>query len=145
MFENTVKICCLNSPVNKSDHFVSICQGGVFITPGRHSRWHEFTPVPSHSFIFVCMILVQIVTPARVTHSGCYTGTRISEIAATTIAEIELFLSQRSLSLRSLESDFLMIAMIAAIAELFFLSDCIDHSDRSEHMETRLKLRICTN
>ena len=25
MFENTVKICCLNSPVNKSDHFVSIC------------------------------------------------------------------------------------------------------------------------
>ena len=38
--------------------------------------------------------------------------------------------SQRKRSLRSLESGFLMITMIA---ELFFLSD---------HMETRLKLRI---
>ena len=54
-------------------------------------------------------------------------------IAATTIAEIEKVLSQRSLSLRSLESGFLVIA---AIAELFLLSD------RSDHMETRLKLRI---
>ena len=38
-------------------------------------------------------------------------------------SEIDLFLSQRSLSLRSLrslESGFHMIAMIAAIAELFF-------------------------
>ena len=35
----------------------------------------------------------------------------------TTIAEIELFLSQRSLSLRSLESAF---HMIATIDELFF-------------------------
>ena len=41
-------------------------------------------------------------------------------IAATTIAEIEKVLSQRSLSLRSLESGFHMIAMIAAIAELCF-------------------------
>ena len=47
-------------------------------------------------------------------------GNHFPEIAATTIAEIELFLPQRSLSLRSLERDFLMIAMIAAIAELFF-------------------------
>ena len=36
-------------------------------------------------------------------------------IAATTITEVELFISQRSL-----ESGFLMIAMIAAIAKLFF-------------------------
>ena len=42
--------------------------------------------------------------------------------AATTIAEIEKVLSQWSLSLRSLESGFHMIAMIAAIAELFFFS-----------------------
>ena len=47
-------------------------------------------------------------------------GNHFPEIAATTIAEMELFLPQRSLSLRSLERDFLMIAMIAAIAELFF-------------------------
>ena len=49
---------------------------------------------------------------------------------------IEFFLSQRSLSLRTLESGF---HMIAAITELFFfLSDHSDHSNRSEHMETRL-------
>ena len=36
------------------------------------------------------------------------------------IAEIELFLSQRSLSLQSLQSGFHMIAIIAAIAELLF-------------------------
>ena len=41
---------------------------------------------------------------------------RCSAIAATMIAEIENVLSQRSLSLRSLESGF---HMIAAIAELF--------------------------
>ena len=41
---------------------------------------------------------------------------RCSAIAATTIAEIENVLSQRSLSLRSLESGF---HMIAAIAERF--------------------------
>ena len=46
------------------------------------------------------------------------------------IAVIERFVSQRSLSLRSLESGFHMIAMIAAIAEHFFLSD------RNDHMET---------
>ena len=40
-----------------------------------------------------------------------------------TIAEMELFLSQRLLLLRSLESGFHMIAMIPAIAELFFVSD----------------------
>ena len=46
----------------------------------------------------------------------------IAAIAATTIAEIELFLSQQSLSLRSLESGFHMIAIIAALAELLFFS-----------------------
>ena len=46
-------------------------------------------------------------------------------------------LSQWSLSLRSPESGFHMIAMIAAIAELFFFS-AITASDRSDHMETRL-------
>ena len=62
-----------------------------------------------------------------------------------TRAEIELFLSQRSLSLRSalrsLESGFHMIAVIAAIAEplFFFVSDRSDHSVRTDHMETRLK------
>ena len=39
------------------------------------------------------------------------------------------------------ESGFLLIAMIVAIAELFFLSD---RSDSSDHMGTRLKLRIFT-
>ena len=44
-----------------------------------------------------------------------------------------------------LKPGFHMIPMIAAIAELFFssffyLSDCSDHSDRSDHMETRLNL-----
>ena len=68
-------------------------------------------------------------------------GNHFSAVVATTITEIELFLSQRSLLLRSLESGFLMIAMIA---ELFFLSDRCDHSDRSDHIETRLKLRIFT-
>ena len=66
----------------------------------------------------------------------------IVAIAVTMIADIELFLSQRLLSLRllrrlqSLESGFHMIAVITAIAELFFLSD---GSDCSDHMETRLK------
>ena len=32
-----------------------------------------------------------------------------------------------------------MIAVIAAIAELFFLSDRSDHSNRTDHMETRLE------
>ena len=75
-------------------------------------------------------------------------GNHFPAIAATTITEIELFISQRSLSLRSLRSlesaGFPTIAMIAAIAELFFLSDRSDHSGRSDHMETRLKLRIFT-
>ena len=46
-------------------------------------------------------------------------GNHSPAIAAITIAEIELFLSQGSLSLRSLKSGF---HMIAAIAELFFFS-----------------------
>ena len=40
----------------------------------------------------------------------------------------------RLLSLPSLESGF---HMIAAIAALFFLSDCSGHGDRSNHMGTR--------
>ena len=59
-------------------------------------------------------------------------------IAAKTITEIELFVSQRSLSLRSLERGFHMITMIAAIAQVFFLSDRSDHSDGSDHMGTGL-------
>ena len=43
-------------------------------------------------------------------------GNHFPAIAATTITEIELFISQRLLSLRSLERGFLMIAMIAAMA-----------------------------
>ena len=39
----------------------------------------------------------------------------------------------------SLESGFHIIAIIAAIAELFFLSDRSDHGERSDHMETGLK------
>ena len=54
-------------------------------------------------------------------------------IAAITIAEIQLLLCQRTLSLRSLESGF---HIIAAVAELFSLSD------RSGHMETRLNKAI---
>ena len=59
---------------------------------------------------------------------------KTSAIAATTITEIQKVLSQRSLSLRSLESGFHMIA------ELFFLSNRSYHSDRSNHMETGLNL-----
>ena len=33
---------------------------------------------------------------------------------------------------------FHMIAIIAAIADFFFLSDCSDHRDCSDHMETGL-------
>ena len=54
-------------------------------------------------------------------------------IAAITIAEIQLLLFQRTLSLRSLESGF---HIFAAVAELFSLSD------RSGHMETRLNKAI---
>ena len=68
-------------------------------------------------------------------------GNHLSAIVATTITEIELFLSQRSLSLRSLRS---LESGCLMIAELFFLSDRCDHSDRSDHIETRLKLRIFT-
>ena len=45
-------------------------------------------------------------------------GNHWSAIAVKTITEIQLFVSQRSLSLRSLESGFHMIAMIAAIAAI---------------------------
>ena len=42
------------------------------------------------------------------------------------------------MSLRSLESGFRMIAMILRSVN-FFLDNGSDHSDRSNHMETRLK------
>ena len=71
-------------------------------------------------------------------HSNHMETTFHRPLRHATITDIELFISQRSLSLRSLEGGFLMIAMITAIAELFFLSD------RSDHIETRLKLRIFT-
>ena len=54
----------------------------VGMTPGRLSRWNEFTPVPSHGSAFVYMIPPQNVTPTRVTlawfHPGCCPGARIS-------------------------------------------------------------------
>ena len=56
----------------------------------------------------------------------------IVAIAATTIAEIELFLSHDHWKVVSIK-----IAIIAA--NFFFLSD---RRDRSDHMETRLKI-VC--
>ena len=63
-------------------------------------------------------------------------GSHSPAIAAITIAEIELFLSQRSLPVRSLNSGFHIIAAIANFFFFFFLSD---RSDRSDHMETQCK------
>ena len=55
--------------------------GGVYMTPGRLSPRSKFTPVPSHGFIFVYMILPQNDMPVRVTlvrvHPGSCTGARI--------------------------------------------------------------------
>ena len=66
-------------------------------------------------------------------------GNHFPAIAATMIAEIEKILSQQLLSLRSLWSfGFHMIAMIAAIAELFFSAII------AIIMETSLKLRLFT-
>ena len=95
-------------------------------------------------FHMIATIAVKKKKVLRSQRSWRSCGNHFPEMTATTIAEIELFVPQQSLSLRSLESGFLMIAMIAAITELFFLSDCIDHSDHSDHMETRFKLRIFT-
>ena len=51
------------------------------MTPGQFSHRHEFTPVPCHGSVFVYMIPLQNVMPARVTlawvHPGCCTGARI--------------------------------------------------------------------
>ena len=80
-------------------------------------------------------MIVTIAEKIKVQRSRRSYGNHFLAIAATTIAEIEKILSQRSLSLRSLAGGFLMIA---AIAELFLLSD------RSDHVETRFKLRIFT-
>ena len=59
-------------------------------------------------------------------------------IAATAIAGVELFLSQRSLSLRS------VLQSLDLFFFFFFHSDRGDHSDRRDHMETRLKRQIPT-
>ena len=48
------------------------------MTPGRLSRRSEFTPVPSHSSIFVYMMPPQNVMPARVTPARVPPGARIS-------------------------------------------------------------------
>ena len=58
----------------------------------------------------------------------------IVAIAATTIAEIELFLSHDRWKVISI--------MIAMIAELFF--SLSDRSDSSDHMETRPKI-VCAS
>ena len=59
-------VCYLYGP-----HMLPVCTrvvlGGVYKTPGRLSPWSEFTPVPSHGSIFVYMIPLQNVMPARVT------------------------------------------------------------------------------
>ena len=68
-------------------------------------------------------MIATIAEKKKVQRSQRSYGNHSPAIAATTIAEIKLFLSQRSLSLRSLESVFHKFAMITAIAELFFLSD----------------------
>ena len=65
-------------------------------------------------------------------HSDHNYGNHFPAIVATTIAEIELFLSHNHWRVVSI-----MIAMIAA--NFFFLSD---RRDRSDHMETRLKI-VC--
>ena len=65
-------------------------------------------------------------------HMVALQSSAISAIAATTVAEIEKVLSQRPLSLRSLEGGF---HMIAAIAIAIFVNDC---SDRSDHVENGL-------
>ena len=57
-------------------------------------------------------------------------------IAATTIAEIELFISQRLLSLRSLESDFMWSLWSQPSLKFFFSLN--DHSDGSDYVETGL-------
>ena len=64
--------------------------------------------------------IAAIAEKKKVQRSQRSYGNHSSTIAATTIAEKEKVLSQRSLLLRSLESGFQMIAMIAVIAELFF-------------------------
>ena len=48
----------------------------------------------------------------------------------------KFYVSDRCMSQRSVESGFHMIAMMVAIDELFFFLS--DHSDRRDHMESRL-------
>ena len=75
--------------------------------------------MPGFHMIATIAVIAAIADKKKVQRSY---GNHFPAIAATTITEIGLFLSQRSLwlrSLRSLESSFLMVA---AIAELFFFS-----------------------
>ena len=95
--------------------------------------------MPGFHMIATIAVIAAIAEKKKVQRSQRSHRKHSPAIAATTIPEIEKVPSQRLLllqslwSLRSLESGFYMIAMIAAIAERFFLSD------RSDHMENRLK------
>ena len=77
---------------------------------------------PDFHMIFTIAVIAAIAEQKKVHRSQRSYGNHFLAIAATTIADIELFLSQRSFSLRSLESAFHMIAIIAAIAELLFIA-----------------------
>ena len=71
---------------------------------------------------FHMIALIAAIAEKKNIHRSC--GNHSPAIAETTIADIELLISQRLLSLRSLRSleSGYMITMIAAIAEVFFFS-----------------------
>ena len=73
---------------------------------------------------FHMIALIAAIAEKKNIHRSC--GNHSPAIAETTIADIELLISQRLLSLRSLKFFF------------FFLSDRSDHSDGSDHMKTGL-------
>ena len=65
------KFSCGNNKGNGQDGHINqntgfFILGGVYMTPGRLSRRHESTPVPSYGSTFVYMIPPQNVMPARV-------------------------------------------------------------------------------
>ena len=89
----------------------------------------------------IAMITV-IAEKKKVQWSQPSYGNHFPEFAATMIAEIEKILSQRSITtIAGKWFPYDHYDLYHAITVLFFLSD---HSDRSDHMETRLKLRIFT-
>ena len=73
---------------------------------------------------FHMIALIAAIAEKKNIHRSC--GNHSPAIAETTIADIELLISPRLLSLRSLKFFF------------FFLSDRSDHSDGSDHMKTGL-------